>query len=265
MKNSNLDSIFEKLKIEYDREKVPECISKSVTTTLEKLTPKRGLVPFKAIISIAALFSIMITLTLLWESQTLNPQIEITDENSYPSSLMWNGVLYNLNDDEVLDIALLGQEIGEINKVNQPMPQKNGEVNSKYPFSPKDKIYSIKDIEITEAVGILKNTKFYRINRIRTSASIIFQGNIYDFTSDFISDDQKDTLGKVIGQIKKNVSGHEDEENGEIIATGDESFASDFSEGCNIYALKDTPITVAIAVKDKNGRYQKAVYVKKDL
>ena len=143
------------------------------------------------------------------------------------------------------------------------MPQKSGEVNCESPFPINSKICSIKGVDVTEAIGILHDGKFYRIDRMRSSLGIIFDGKIYDFEGNFDENDQKDNLEKMIGEVKRIGISPENAQDGDITLSGVESSASNFFTGGKIYLLKDTPDTTAIAVEDVSGRYQKATYVKR--
>ncbi len=260
MDNSKLDPIIEKLKIQYDTTDTPEYISKSVSSSLEKLPVKKKSLKLKIITGLAAVFMLIICARFLSKMQIVP---ETKTAGIYPIALQWNNALYCPSTNIVLDAGLLDLTLGKITKVNYPMPQKSGEVNCESPFPINSKICSIKGVEVTEAIGILNDGKFYRIDRMRSSLSIVFDGKIYDFDGNFDENDQKDNLDKMIGEVIRIGISAENAQDGDITLLGVESSASDFFIGGKIYLLKDTPDTAAIAVEDKRGKYQKATYVKR--
>ena len=184
-------------------------------------------------------------------------------EGCYPTALMWNNSMYSPGINSPIDESTINSELGKIIKQVQPMPKKDGEINDVRNFNVGDRIFSIKDIEITEAIAIMKDGKYFRIDRIRSSVGIVWDNKMYDFNGNF--DNENEKFDKEIGQIKRVGIAYSDAVNGDVTGNGTTGDLSIFPIGGRISTIKNTDSTTAIAVEDKDGRFHKAVYIKRVL
>lgn len=186
-------------------------------------------------------------------------------EGSYPAALMWNSAIYVPSTSKEINQQSIDNEIGTITKQVNPMPKENGEINDISDFSPGSQLFAIKDVEVTEAIAAMAGGKYYRLDRIRSSLGVVWDNKVYDFIGNFDVDTvDQGKIDKSIGEVKR-TGVKESFQNGDIIALGDETDKSIFPLGSKICLLKDEGPDKAIAVEDKNGRFQKAVYIKKNL
>lgn len=94
---------------------------------------------------------------LLFLLFTLSPK---KDAVTPPVSIGWNSSIYGPSGDK-LSKSELGNQLGEIKWINEPMPTENGDSNNDYiPVS--SKIFEIKGIDIKEAIAIEKNDAYYK-------------------------------------------------------------------------------------------------------
>ena len=184
-------------------------------------------------------------------------------DNSYPSALYWNEAFYQPTADKPIDKSTIKVEIGKIiGRVDQ-MPRRNGEVNDTRDFSAGDRLFSINQVEETEAIAVQKNDAYYRLDRLRSSLGVIWDGRVYDFVGNFDQEDEVNNIDNQLGLIKGSGINPEDATDGDITALGVEANSSYFPVGSKIYSLKNISLDSAIAVSDKNGKYHKALYVKR--
>ncbi|MCX7710010.1 MAG: hypothetical protein N2484_09180 [Clostridia bacterium] len=182
---------------------------------------------------------------------------------TYPIALKWNDNLYNPSLNNPIEDGSIGERIGEITGQKEPMPQNNGEINSTVEFKPGNRLYSIKGVETSEAIAVDKEGKFYRINRARSSLGVIWDNKIYDFVGNFQNENEAQNINQEIGEVKRQGIKAEEAENGDITVLGEEADASLFPQGSKIFALKNTPLNKAIAVKGTDGKYHRVEYIKK--
>jgi len=182
---------------------------------------------------------------------------------SYPSALFWNGVLYQPTADKPIDKSSIKVEIGKIIGQADPMPKRNGEVNDIRDFSVGDRLFSINQVEETEAIAARKNDTYYRLDRIRSALGVIWNGREYDFVGNFDKEDEVNNTESQLGIIKGSGIDSEDLTDGDITVRGVEAESTDFPAGSKLYSLKNISLDVAIAVSDRNGKYHKALYVKR--
>jgi len=185
------------------------------------------------------------------------------EQGSYPSALYWNEALYQPTADKPIDKSSIGVEIGEIIEQVVPIPKRNGEINDTRNFSIGDRLFSINQIEETEAIAVQKNGTYYRLDRIRSSLGVIWDGKVYDFVGNFDQEDEVNNIDIQLGLIKVSGINPEGATDGDITASGVEANSSYFPVGSKIYSLKNISLNCAIAVSDKNGKYHKALYVKR--
>jgi hypothetical protein len=81
-----------------------------------------------------------------------------TGDNNAPSSIAWNNLIYGPSGTEVSQ-SELGKQLGEIKRINKPMPVQNGDSNN---MPVGSKIFEIKGIDINEAIVIEKDGKDYK-------------------------------------------------------------------------------------------------------
>lgn len=207
----------------------------------------------------------MILIFLFLTGCSTVPKLTMETEASYPAALMWNGVLYSPGNTLPIEESSIGSELGKIVKEVRPMPGKDGEINYLYVgnFSLGDKIYSIKGLEISEAIAVMSNGKFYRIDRTRGSLGIVWDDKVYDFVGNYDSEDETGNLGDKIGEIKRVGSDYTNAVNGDITTTGFMGDLSIFQVGGKIHLLKDMDINQAIAVEGRDGKFHRAVYIKR--
>lgn len=186
---------------------------------------------------------------------------EVT-EGSYPSALSWKGGIFEPVNKKSISDENIGLSVGKITKKVEPMPKLDGEINDTQFFNVGDLIYTIKNTEETEAIAIKKNNKYYRIDRIRAALSIVWDNKVYDFEGNFDNEDEVNNISEEIGIVRRLTKGYDNLQNGDITKLGDESDYSYFPVGSKIYKLKMYSLNQAIAVKDRNGKYQKATYIK---
>lgn len=185
-------------------------------------------------------------------------------QGSYPSALFWNEALYQPTADRSIDKSSIGGELGKIIGQVNSMPKRNGELNDTRDFSIGDRLFSFDGVEETEAIAVRKNDTYYRINRIRSSLGVIWNGRVYDFVGNFDNEDEVKNIDKPLGLIKGSGINSESAVDGDITALGVEANSSYFPIGSQIYSLKNISLDSAIAVSDKNGKYHRAVYVKRN-
>ncbi|MFA6308981.1 MAG: hypothetical protein WC677_04470 [Clostridia bacterium] len=187
-----------------------------------------------------------------------------TKQGSYPSALMWNNSLYSGNAvPKEINVLEVGNMVGTVAKQVIPMPKHNGEFNDVSKFSTGNQLFLIKNVEITEAIAILRDGKYYRIDRSVTSLSIVWDNKIYNFEGNFDEDTiNQGNIDTSIGVVKRIIV-RKPYKNGDIVASGVEADKTIFPSGSKIYLLKNEGPDKAIAVEDKNGKFQKAVYIKK--
>ncbi|MFZ5354849.1 MAG: hypothetical protein ACOZCL_19280 [Bacillota bacterium] len=81
-----------------------------------------------------------------------------TKNSDYPIAIMWGNSVYGLSIEEVYD-ENLAEQIGEVIRVKEPMPEKNGDAN----FIPiGSKVFRIKSIDIKDAIAVEKNGTTYK-------------------------------------------------------------------------------------------------------
>lgn len=184
-------------------------------------------------------------------------------EGSYPSALYWNTAFYQPSADKPIDKSSIQVEIGEIIKQVNSIPKSNGEINDTRDFSVGDRLFSISQVEETEAIAIQKANTYYRLDRLRSSLGVIWDGKVYDFVGNFDQEDEVNNIDIQIGLIKGFSISIEGATNGYITTLGVEANPSYFPVGCKIYSLKNVSLDSAIAVSDKSGKYHRALYVKR--
>lgn len=182
----------------------------------------------------------------------------------YASALYWNEVSYQPTADKPIDNSSINIEIGQITRKVESVPKSNGEINDLRDFSVGDRLFGIKQVEETEAIAVQRNDTYYRLDRIRSSLGVIWDGRVYDFVGNFDQENMINDIDRQIGLIKGSSSNPVGATNGEITVSGVEADSSNFPVGCKIYSLKNVSLDSAIAVEDKNGKYHKAVYVKRN-
>lgn len=80
-----------------------------------------------------------------------------TGDNNAPSSIAWNNLIYGPSGEEVSK-SELGKQLGKIQRIEKPYPQKNGDSN----LTPKgSKIFEIKNVDIGNAIAIETDGKYY--------------------------------------------------------------------------------------------------------
>jgi len=212
------------------------------------------------------LTSFVFLLIIIGCSSTLRLEKTIVNsEGSYPSALMWNNAIYEPSASKEINQVLVDNIIGTITKQQDPMPKENGQINDVSNFSPGSQLFSIKYVEVTEAICATAGGKYFRLDRIRSSLGVVWDNKIYDFIGNFDVDTiDEGKIDKIIGEIKR-TGVKEPFQDGDITALGDETDKSIFPLGSKIYLLKDEGSDKVVAVQDKNGRFQKAVYIKKNL
>lgn len=188
---------------------------------------------------------------------------DVSKQDSYPAALMWNGVIYSPGNSVLIAESSMDSEVGRISKQVQPMPKRDGEINDIRSLAVGDKIFSIKDIETTEAIAIKSNGKYFRIDRIRSSLGIVWDNKIYDFVGNLDEENEKANLAKKIGQIKRVGIDYNNAVNGDITTHGYMGDVSIFLVGGKISLIQGSDSNKAIAVEDKDGKFHKALYIKK--
>ncbi|MFL0248277.1 hypothetical protein [Candidatus Clostridium stratigraminis] len=188
---------------------------------------------------------------------------KISKQGSYVAALMWNSDFYSPGNSVVIEELSIDSELGRISKQVQPMPKRDGEINDISNFAVGDKIFSIKNIETTEAIAIMSSGKYFRIDRIRSSLGIVWDNKIYDFVGNFDEENEKANLTKEIGQIKRVGIDYNNAKNGDITTLGYMGDLSIFKVGGKISLLQGNNSNKVIAVEDKDGKFHKAMYVKK--
>ena len=79
--------------------------------------------------------------------------------NNAPSSIAWNNLIYGPSGTEVSQ-SELGIQLGEIKRINKPMPVQNGDSND---IPVGSKFFEIKGIDINEAIAIERDGKVYKL------------------------------------------------------------------------------------------------------
>lgn len=75
-----------------------------------------------------------------------------------PAGIAWNNLIYGPSGTEVSQ-SELGKQLGEINRINKPMPVQNGDSN----YAPVgSKIYQIEGIDINTSIVIETEGKYYK-------------------------------------------------------------------------------------------------------
>lgn len=77
-----------------------------------------------------------------------------------PVSIGWNSSIYGPSGDK-LSKSELGNQLGEIKRINEPMPTESGDSNNDY-IPTGSKIFEIKGIDNKEAIAIEKNDAYYK-------------------------------------------------------------------------------------------------------
>lgn len=183
-----------------------------------------------------------------------------SEQGTYPAALMWNGVIYNPSINTPIEESTVDEELGKIEKQVQPMPKKDGQINDTSNFSLGQKIFSIKNVEVTEAIAIMKGSKCYRIDRIRSSLGIVWGDKIYDFQGNF--ENENENIDKELGKVRQIGIDYSNSTNGDITTSGYIGDLSMFSVGARICSIKNTSVNNAIAVEGTDGKFHKALYVK---
>jgi PBP1b-binding outer membrane lipoprotein LpoB len=209
--------------------------------------------------------TIVIILTFLFFTgcSKVGKVTEVSKQGSYVAALMWNSDIYSPGNSVVISESSIDSELGRISKQVLPMPKRDGEINDISNFAVGDKILSIKNIETTEAIAIMSNGKYFRIDRIRSSSGVVWDNKIYDFVGNFAKENEKANLAKEVGQIRRVGIDYKNADNGDITTLGYMGDLSIFQVGGKISLLQGTNSNKAIAVEDKDGKFHKAVYVKK--
>lgn len=83
-------------------------------------------------------------------------------DGSYPSAVAWDNISYGLSSIEVTK-SELGNQLGEVKRIKEPMPIENGDANNTPVGS---KIFEINGIDTKEAIAIEKNGKTYKATKI---------------------------------------------------------------------------------------------------
>jgi hypothetical protein len=179
----------------------------------------------------------------------------------YPAALMWNGSNYSPDVRSPIEESSIDTELGKIEKQVEPMPKKDGQINDARDFKVGNRIFSIKDIEPTEAIAIMKDGKYFKINRIRCSLGIVWDNKMYDFVGNF--DSENENVDKELGRVKRVDIDYKDSTNGDITAQGYMGDLSFFPIGAKVSSIKNISTDKAIAVEGKDGKYHKALYIKK--
>jgi len=101
----------------------------------------------------------VITITLCLLSMLLSAGCNTKSiDGSYPTAVVWDNKSYGLSVTEVTK-SELGNQLGEIKRIKEPIPLENGDANNTTVGS---KIFEIKGIDTKEAIAIEKNGKIYK-------------------------------------------------------------------------------------------------------
>ncbi|KNY26153.1 hypothetical protein [Pseudobacteroides cellulosolvens] len=215
----------------------------------------------------ACLLITFLSLFMLMQGCFENADREIRKDfdgvGSYMVALKWNGGMYETVTHHMVDKAQIDNEIGKISKEVRPMPKLDGEINNTQAFKPGDLIYSLKENEISEAIAVKKDDKYYKIYRVRSSLGIVWDNGEYDFQGNFAYGDERDNVGEEIGKVKNIVKDPTKLESGIITVKGVEADATHFSIGSKIYKIKNNSIDEGVIVQGKDGKYHKATYIRK--
>ncbi|MDD5702975.1 MAG: hypothetical protein PHU23_13110 [Dehalococcoidales bacterium] len=163
---------------------------------------------------------------------------------------------------------MIDSEIGVIKRYVYPMPKKSGDINFINSFDVGDHLYSIRDIETTEAITVLKNGQYYKIGRMRTPLGLVWDDKVYFLYTHVYPDENKaKNLGRQIGSILRSGIRTEEAINGDFTASdfalaNNSSGLALFPTGSEIHHIKGFEANQAIAVIDKDGNIHYARYYK---
>lgn len=107
-------------------------------------------------------YFIIISIILIFSSTLLScgAKRESTSvkNSTYPSAVAWNDIIYGVSVSEVSKNEL-GKQIGEVKRINEPMPVENGDSNN---TAVESKIYEIIGVDLKESIAIEKDGKIYK-------------------------------------------------------------------------------------------------------
>ncbi|KRE35618.1 hypothetical protein [Paenibacillus sp. Soil522] len=90
----------------------------------------------------------------------------ITEEalaSTYPSAVAWNNFLYGVSVEEV-DTKDIGNEIGKIERLRDPMPKKNGESNDiRTPVG--SLLFEINGADTQDVIAVKVEDKFFKASK----------------------------------------------------------------------------------------------------
>ena len=90
----------------------------------------------------------------------------ITEEalaSTYPSAVAWNNFLYGVSTEEV-DTKDIGNEIGKIERLRDPMPKKNGESNDiRTPVG--SLLFEINGADTQDVIAVKVEDKFFKASK----------------------------------------------------------------------------------------------------
>lgn len=219
---------------------------------------------YTVIFRIKILLSVIITFSLSACNQ-------ISSGGLYPTAVMWYSCVYATDMWQPLDNTSIDSEIGIIKRQTYPMPERDGDINDMQSFKIGDRLFTIKNVETTEAIAVLKGEQFYRLNRLTSSVKLIWDDKMYFFKG-YANDDEikAGILNQQIGNINRTVIDSSISEsegiNGDIIISNITSAAgswANFAKDCSIYSLKGYETNEMIAVIDTTGKIRYAQYYKR--
>lgn len=89
--------------------------------------------------------------------------IEGVFASTYPSSIAWNNSLYGLSAEEV-NSKDVGNEIGKIERLRDPMPKKNGESNDiRIPVG--SLLFEINGADTKDVIAVKVEDKFFKASK----------------------------------------------------------------------------------------------------
>ena len=188
-------------------------------------------------------------------------------QTDYPPTIMWYDYKYSISINNPLETSMIDSELGIIKRYVYPMPKKSNDINFTNYFDIGDYLFSIHDIEITEAIAILKDGQYYKLGRTQSPIKLIWDNRVYLLYGSVDAEENKsENLDRQIGSVQRTRIKASEAVNGDITLSdfllGEDNWNL-FPAGSEIHHIKGFEANQAIAVIDKDGNIHYARYYKR--